>query len=89
MFDDLVVFNFGNPKVSYRSNTERLPAEPYNMVFHELAESYAKTDGGMATCGEGHGEANRREEKPRDQRPNLKHHNTGGGPRTRPSQRDK
>ena len=55
-------------------------AVPYTVVFHELAEAYAKIDGGKGgSYADGHNAALQREQTLRDQRPYLKQNNTGAG----------
>jgi hypothetical protein len=68
------------------SNTDLKVALGYTVAFHELAEAFAKIDGGMGGSYErGHNAALQRELTLRDQRPYLKQYNTGaGGPADTP-----
>ena len=68
-----------NPSVRRESMTDLLKATNGSIIFHELAESYAKIDGGMQ-YSDAHQEAIRRENVYRDQRPYLKNNNPGSGP---------
>jgi len=83
----LSVFNPNNPRIRHRSNTKLSLAEPYTVVFHELAEAYEKIDGGHGdSYATSHNSAVVRENKLRDQRPNLRGHNPGsGGPANGPA----
>jgi len=85
--DDQLVFNPNNPRIRHRSNTKLSLAEPYTVVFHELAEAYEKIDGGHGdSYATSHNSAVVRENKLRDQRPNLRGHNPGsGGPANGPA----
>lgn len=62
----------------YTSKTDLKVAPDFTRVFHELAEAYAKVDGGMQYEA-AHEEAKRRELILRDQRPYLKQFNMGTG----------
>jgi hypothetical protein len=67
------------PSFRRTSLTNLQPATLDSIVFHELAEAYAKIDGGMK-YDQAHQEAIKREEKYRDQKPFLKDTNPGSGP---------
>jgi RHS repeat-associated protein len=62
-----------------KSNTDLKTALPYTVVFHELAEAYAKLEHNKQ-YNPAHQEAVEREQKLRDQRPYLKDYNPGSGP---------
>jgi len=76
---DQVGFNPADTRGVRQSLTNLQLAVPYTVVFHELAEAYAKVDGGMKTYDDAHGAAMKREDVLRDQRPYLKEHNPGSG----------
>jgi RHS repeat-associated protein len=83
--DDQVAFNPNDTRGVRESLTNLKLAEPFTVVFHELAEAYAKVDGGQKTYADAHGAAMKREDVLRDQRPYLKEHNPGsGGPVGKP-----
>jgi RHS repeat-associated protein len=84
---DVVALNFNNKNITLISNTKLGVAQQYTVAFHELAEAYAKIDGGKASSyAEGHNAALAREQILRDQRPYLKQYNTGaGGPANSPN----
>jgi RHS repeat-associated protein len=79
--EDQVAFN-PNPRRERISLRGLKLAVPYTLVFHELAEAYAKVDGGMKTYEGAHNAAAAREDKLRDERPYLKVFNPGSGGRT-------
>jgi RHS repeat-associated protein len=68
-----------NPTAKRETRTDLLPATMDSLIFHELAESYAKIDGGMQ-YKDAHQKAIQREKRYRDQNPYLKNHNPGSGP---------
>jgi RHS repeat-associated protein len=76
-----------NPNITRVSNTNLKVAPEWTVAFHELAEAYAKIDGGMGgSYAAGHNAALQRENDLRDQRPYLKQYNTGaGGPANSPN----
>jgi RHS repeat-associated protein len=73
--DQIAINNLVHPT----SNTGLKPAGTDTLVFHEMAEAYAKVDHGKAYLP-AHQEAIDREQKLRDQRPYLKKENPGSGP---------
>jgi hypothetical protein len=77
--DDQVAFNPKDTRGKKESLTKLKLADPYSVVFHELAEAYSKVDAGKKTWAEGHQDAIKREELLRDQRPYLKQYNPGSG----------
>ena len=82
---DQVAFNPNDTRGVRESLTNLKLAVPYTVVFHELAEAYAKVDGAQKTYADAHGAAMKRENALRDQRPYLKEHNPGsGGPPNQP-----
>lgn len=82
--NDQVAFNPNDPR-ERRSLTNLKLAVPFTVVFHELAEAFAKVDGGQKTYEGAHNAAHNREAALRDQRPYLKQHNPGsGGPAGKP-----
>jgi len=71
---------FNDPRGEHKSLTNLNLALPWTVVFHELAEAYAKDDGSKANSYEqAHGAAIQRENQLRDQRPYLKAYNPGSG----------
>jgi len=84
---DIFALNLNNGNLTRTSNTNLKLAAEWTIVFHELAEAYAKIDGGMGgSYAAGHNEALQREMTLRDQRPYLKDYNTGaGGPANSPN----
>lgn len=76
-----------NPNITRVSETNLKVAPEWTVAFHELAEAYAKIDGGMGgSYAAGHNAALQRENDLRDQRPYLKQYNTGaGGPANSPN----
>jgi hypothetical protein len=76
--DDEVAINI-NGRSPRESSTSLKPATTESVVFHELAEAYAKVDHGKQYA-DAHQEAIDRETRLRDQRPSLKEHNPGSGP---------
>ncbi len=68
-----------NNLVRSKSTTGLNPAQTWTVVFHELAEAYAKVDGGEKYA-DAHEAAAGRENRLRDQRPSLKQDNPGSGP---------
>ena len=84
---DILGLNLNNPKMTRVSNTNLKVAPEWTVAFHELAEAYAKIDGGMGgSYAAGHNAALQREMELRDQRPYLKEYNTGaGGPANSPN----
>lgn len=67
-------------RVHPTSENHIAPATKDSVVFHELAEAYAKVDHNEK-YGAAHQEAIDREKALRDQRPALQLHNPGSGPR--------
>jgi RHS repeat-associated protein len=84
---DIVGLYLNNPNITRVSNTDLKVAPEFTVAFHELAEAYAKIDGGMGgSYAAGHNAALQREMELRDQRPYLKQYNTGaGGPANSPN----
>jgi RHS repeat-associated protein len=84
---DVVALFLNNPNITKISNTNLKVALDYTVAFHELAEAYAKIEGGKGGHYEaGHNAAHQREMTLRDQRPYLKEYNTGaGGPANSPN----
>lgn len=84
---DVVALFLNNPNITQVSNTNLKVALDYTVAFHELAEAFAKIDGGKGGSYEqGHNAALQREMILRDQRPYLKQYNTGaGGPANSPN----
>jgi RHS repeat-associated protein len=84
---DILDLYLNNPNVTRVSNTNLKIAPEWTVAFHELAEAYAKIDGGMGgSYAAGHNAALQREMNLRDQRPYLKEYNTGaGGPANSPN----
>ncbi len=84
---DIVGLYLDNPNITRVSNTKLKVALEWTVAFHELAEAYAKIDGGKGGSYEqGHNAALEREKTLRDQRPYLKQYNTGaGGPANSPN----
>jgi RHS repeat-associated protein len=76
--DDQVAFNLAG-RAKRESDTKLKPATIESIVFHELAEAYAKVEHNKQYA-DAHQEAIQREEKLRNQRPYLKDHNPGSGP---------
>jgi RHS repeat-associated protein len=76
--DDQVAFNLAgrSPRVS---DTKLKPATIESIIFHELAEAYAKIEHNKQYA-DAHQEAIQREQKLRNERPYLKDHNPGSGP---------
>ena len=68
-----------NPFVKRESLTDLRPTTTGDLIFHELAESYSKIDGGMQ-YSDAHQEAIRRENIFRGQQPYRKDYNPGSGP---------
>jgi hypothetical protein len=62
-----------------RSLTDKKTATLDSIIFHELAEAYAKIDGRMK-YEQAHPAAEERDKEYRKQKPYLKDHNPGGGP---------
>lgn len=85
--NDVVALFLNNPNITQVSNTNLKVALDFTYAFHELAEAYAKIDGGKGGSYEaGHDAALQREKTLRDQRPYLKKYNTGaGGPANSPN----
>jgi RHS repeat-associated protein len=85
--NDVVALFLNNPKITQISKTNLKVALGYTVAFHELAEAFAKIDGGKGGSYEqGHNAALQRELTLRDQRPYLKEYNTGaGGPANSPN----
>lgn len=78
--DGQVAFNRNDPRGEHQSLTNLKLAKPWTVVFHELAEAYAKVDGNqMSSYSQAHTNAIQREDQLRDQRPYLKEHNPGSG----------
>jgi RHS repeat-associated protein len=84
--DGQIAFNWSN--VTPTSTNSLLPAERYSVVFHELAEAFAKVDHGMPYMAKGvprqgaHYDSMDREKILRRERPELLKHNIGAGPGT-------
>jgi RHS repeat-associated protein len=77
---DQVAFNPNDPRGVHQSLTNLNFALPWTIVFHELAEAYAKVDGGKGNSyPQAHTAAIERENQLRDQRPYLKEYNPGSG----------
>jgi RHS repeat-associated protein len=76
---DQVAFNPNDTRGVRESLSNLKLAVPYTVAFHELAEAYAKVDGGRKTYDDAHGAAMKREDALRDQRPYLKDYNPGSG----------
>lgn len=76
--DDEVAMNISG-RATRESSTNLKPATTESVVFHELAEAYAKVEHGKQ-YSDAHQEAIDRETRVRDQRPYLKDHNPGSGP---------
>ena len=77
---DQVAFNVNDPRGKHRSLTNLKLAQPWTVVFHELAEAYAKVDGSKGNSySQAHGAAIEGENRLRDQRPYLKDYNPGSG----------
>ena len=79
--DDQIGFNFDFRRKNSRSITNLPQALEFTVVFHELAEAFAKVDGNMQYA-QAHQKAIDREAKLREQRPYLKGYNPGSGPGT-------
>jgi RHS repeat-associated protein len=78
--DDQIGIDIKAVRFNRKSDNPSLEtAMPYTVVFHELAEAYAKVDH-HKQYDEAHQEAVEREMKLRGQRPYLKLHNPGSGP---------
>jgi RHS repeat-associated protein len=75
--DDIVAIN-RNPNGKLKSLTNLQLAPLYTVAFHELAEAFAKIDGG-AQYKDAHTDAMKREDALREQRPYLKQYNPGSG----------
>ena len=76
--DDQVAFNLTDQS-KRESLTSLKPAVIESVIFHELAEAYAKVEHNKQYAA-AHQEAIDRETKLRDQRPYLKAYNPGSGP---------
>jgi hypothetical protein len=76
--DDEVGFNIAgsSPRAS---DTSLKPAVIESVVFHELAEAYAKVEHNKQYA-DAHQEAIQREQKLHNERPYLRDHNPGSGP---------
>ncbi len=73
-------FNPDDTRGVHQSLTNLKLALPWTVVFHELAEAYAKVDGGKGNSySQSHAAAIERENQLRDQRPYLKEYNPGSG----------
>jgi RHS repeat-associated protein len=75
--DDQVAFNLAG-RSPRESITTRKPAALDSIIFHELAEAYAKVEHNKQYAA-AHREAESREYRLREQRPNLREHNLGSG----------
>jgi RHS repeat-associated protein len=77
--DDEIGLNLDYHRKNSQSITNLKQAPEYTTVFHELAEAYGKVEHNEQ-YEQAHKEAIDRENRLREQRPNLKEYNPGSGP---------